>query len=74
VLALRFGARLKGPEIANVLDLSGNGVRRLLSRGLRSLRTELERGGRAGPADRGSAAARLPGDDHERRDHEQGEA
>lgn len=43
VLALRFGARLSGRDTAVVLDLAEEDVRRLLSRGLRRLRTELER-------------------------------
>ena len=43
VLALRFGAGLRGREIAAVLDLSERRVRQLLSRGLRRVRTELER-------------------------------
>ncbi len=43
VLALRFGARLRGPEIAALLDVEERRVRQLLSRGLRRLRTELER-------------------------------
>ncbi|MGH2950654.1 MAG: RNA polymerase sigma factor, partial [Solirubrobacterales bacterium] len=42
VLALRYGARLRGPQIARVLEMSETSVRRVLSRGLRRLRTELE--------------------------------
>lgn len=57
VLALRFGARLSVREVARVLDLSEGGVRRVLSRGLRRLRTELERWDRLHTAasERGSA-------------------
>lgn len=43
VLALSFGARLTGRDTAVVLGLDEEDVRRLLSRGLRRLRTELER-------------------------------
>jgi len=55
VIALRFGGGLKGPEIAEVLGLSVANVQQLMSRALRRLRTELERGEReerlaAGPA------------------------
>src|SRR5687767_3903737 len=42
VLALRYGARLSGPEVARVLGLSEESVRRSLSRGLRRVRTQLE--------------------------------
>lgn len=41
VLALRFGAGLRGAEIGAVLELSDRRVRELLSRGLRRVRTEL---------------------------------
>jgi DNA-directed RNA polymerase specialized sigma24 family protein len=51
VIALRWGANLPGPEIATVLGVSENTVRRRLSRGLRRLRTELDHGGaRSDPA------------------------
>jgi DNA-directed RNA polymerase specialized sigma24 family protein len=45
VIALRWGANLAGPEIAMVLGVSEDTVRRRLSRGLRRLRTELDGGG-----------------------------
>ena len=41
VLALRFGARLTGPDTASVLEMDEGDVGRLLSRGLRRLRTDL---------------------------------
>ena len=45
VLALRFGADLPTPEIADLLDLSVANVQQILSRALRKLRRELERKG-----------------------------
>jgi RNA polymerase sigma factor (sigma-70 family) len=42
VVALRFGADLRGPEIAELLDLSLGNVQQILSRSLRKLRAELE--------------------------------
>jgi RNA polymerase sigma factor (sigma-70 family) len=42
LLALRFGADLSGPEIAELTDLSLANVQQILSRSLRRLRTELE--------------------------------
>jgi RNA polymerase sigma factor (sigma-70 family) len=44
VLALRFGGDLKTAEIAEMLDLSVANVQQILSRTLRRLRRELERG------------------------------
>jgi DNA-directed RNA polymerase specialized sigma24 family protein len=66
-IALRLGGRLVGPQIARVLDVSENTVRRRLSRGLRRLRTELH-----GIDERPSAAAQLTRQDHS--DDEQGNA
>jgi RNA polymerase sigma-70 factor (ECF subfamily) len=43
VIALRFGADLRGADIARVLDLNSARVRHLLSQGIRRLRSELER-------------------------------
>jgi DNA-directed RNA polymerase specialized sigma24 family protein len=43
VIALRFGADLRGGDIAGILDLSPDQVRHLLSQGIRRLRSELER-------------------------------
>jgi RNA polymerase sigma factor (sigma-70 family) len=43
ILALRFGADLRGPEIAELLDLRLANVQQILSRTLRRLRAELER-------------------------------
>jgi DNA-directed RNA polymerase specialized sigma24 family protein len=70
VIALRWGANLAGPEIATVLGVSENTVRRRLSRGLRRLRTELDDGARSDPAglgagggDREQAWAPRPGGD-----------
>jgi RNA polymerase sigma factor (sigma-70 family) len=48
VVALRFGADLRGPEIAQMLDLSLANVQQILSRSLRRLRSELETGGSGG--------------------------
>jgi RNA polymerase sigma-70 factor, ECF subfamily len=42
VLALRFGADLSTPEIAEFLDLSTANVQQILSRSLRKLRRELK--------------------------------
>jgi RNA polymerase sigma-70 factor (ECF subfamily) len=66
-VALRLGGRLVGPQIARVLDVTENTVRRRLSRGLRRLRTELH-----GVGERGSAGAQLERQDH--RDDERGES
>jgi RNA polymerase sigma-70 factor (ECF subfamily) len=44
VIALRFGADLRGPEIAEMLELSLANVQQITSRALRRLRTELETG------------------------------
>ena len=76
VLALRYGARLQVPGIARVLDLSEQRARRALSRGLRRLRTELEREERTRRDDPtpGSAPAGLPDHDQDHREREQGEA
>jgi RNA polymerase sigma factor (sigma-70 family) len=41
LIALRFGADLTGPEIAEVMDLSLANVQQILSRALRKLRLEL---------------------------------
>jgi RNA polymerase sigma factor (sigma-70 family) len=43
VLALRFGAELTGPEIADVMGLSLANVQQIVSRSLRRLRSDLER-------------------------------
>jgi RNA polymerase sigma-70 factor, ECF subfamily len=42
VVALRFGGDLRGPEIAEMLDLRLATVQQILSRSLRKLRAELE--------------------------------
>ena len=42
VVALRFGGDLRGPEIAEMLDLKLATVQQILSRSLRRLRAELE--------------------------------
>jgi RNA polymerase sigma-70 factor (ECF subfamily) len=49
IVALRFGADLTGPEIAEVLGLSLSNVQQILSRSLRRLRVSLE--GVAKPTD-----------------------
>jgi DNA-directed RNA polymerase specialized sigma subunit len=43
VIALRFGGGLRGSEIASVLGVSQAEVRRLLSQGIRRVRSELAR-------------------------------
>jgi RNA polymerase sigma-70 factor (ECF subfamily) len=43
VIALRFGADMRGPEIAEFLDITLANAQQLLSRGLRKMRRELER-------------------------------
>lgn len=45
LLALRFGADLSGPEIAGLTGLTLANVQQILSRTLRSLRSELEAAG-----------------------------
>jgi RNA polymerase sigma-70 factor (ECF subfamily) len=55
VLALRFGADLAGPEIAQVLSLSLANVQQIISRSLRKLRTLLGEGGADGAGLRGAA-------------------
>jgi len=42
ILALRFGADLRGPEIAELLDMSLANVQQTMSRALRRLRKQLE--------------------------------
>jgi RNA polymerase sigma factor (sigma-70 family) len=42
IVALRFGADLRGPEIAELLSLTLANVQQILSRSLRKLRAELE--------------------------------
>jgi RNA polymerase sigma-70 factor (ECF subfamily) len=42
IVALRFGADLRGPEIAELLSLTLANVQQILSRSLRRLRAELE--------------------------------
>lgn len=42
ILALRFGADLRGPEIAELLDMSLANVQQTMSRALRRLRSQLE--------------------------------
>ena len=50
VIALRFGGDLRGPEIAELLDLSLANVQQIASRALRGLRAELEGGEQAAAA------------------------
>jgi RNA polymerase sigma-70 factor, ECF subfamily len=69
VLALRYGGGLRAPEIARVLGMSQDRVRRAQSRGLRRLRTELERPPRRETGGSASASA----GDHQESDTEQGE-
>ena len=49
VIALRYGSDLRGPEIAELLDLQLANVQQILSRSLRKLRVELERQAAKGP-------------------------
>jgi RNA polymerase sigma factor (sigma-70 family) len=59
VLALRFGADMRGPEIAEILDLSLSNAQQILSRSLRKLRRELESAQTAsGPDPAAPSAAR----------------
>jgi RNA polymerase sigma-70 factor (ECF subfamily) len=58
-IALRLGGRLVGPQIARVLDVTENTVRRRLSRGLRRLRSDLD-----GGDERPSAGAQLTRQNH----------
>lgn len=55
LIALRYGADLSGPQIAAVTGLTVANVQQILSRSLRRLRAELERGsrkrGRVGPVE-----------------------
>jgi RNA polymerase sigma factor (sigma-70 family) len=44
IIALRFGADLSGPEIAQLTELSLANVQQILSRSLRRLRAELDQG------------------------------
>jgi len=74
VIALRYGAGLASPEIARVLGVSEDSVRRAQSRGLRRLRTELESRSRQrtdDSTDARSVPAGGAGGDHEGGDHEQ---
>jgi DNA-directed RNA polymerase specialized sigma24 family protein len=77
VLALRYGARLEPRQIARVLDLSEDRTRRVLSRGLRRVRTELERRDQVRTADTvefPSVPAGLPEHDQQHGESEQSEA
>src|SRR5262245_56608891 len=60
VLALRFGGDLRGPEIAEMLDVSLANVQQILSRSLRKLRAELEPPKRPKRAAAKKRAARRP--------------
>ena len=55
LIALRYGADLSGPQISSVTGLSIANVQQILSRSLRRLRAELERGSttsrRVGPVE-----------------------
>ena len=57
LIALRFGAELGGPEIAELTGLTLANVQQILSRSLRKLRAELE-GGAADEGDERGAAPR----------------
>jgi RNA polymerase sigma-70 factor (ECF subfamily) len=48
IIALRFGGDLTGAQIAELTGLTLANVQQILSRSLRSLRAELESGGRSG--------------------------
>ena len=56
VLALRYGADLTGPEIADLLSLTLANVQQIVSRSLRKLRELLERP--AGSVSEGSGGAK----------------
>lgn len=55
LIALRFGADLNGPEIAELTGLSLANVQQILSRSLRRLRRKLEEGPNCGPQSSQSA-------------------
>jgi RNA polymerase sigma-70 factor (ECF subfamily) len=63
VVALRFGADLRGPEIADLLSLTLANVQQILSRSLRKLRAELEGAPSGGE---GADAREARGRDHEK--------
>jgi RNA polymerase sigma-70 factor, ECF subfamily len=43
ILALRYGAELSGPEIAQLMGLSLSNVQQIVSRSLRRLRSAMDR-------------------------------
>jgi RNA polymerase sigma-70 factor (ECF subfamily) len=63
VVALRFGADLRGPEIADLLSLTLANVQQILSRSLRKLRAELDAAPSGG---KGADAREARGRDHEK--------
>ena len=73
VVALRYGGGLASPDIARVLGISEDRARRAQSRGLRRLRTELERPQPAGDAEPESVPARGPAGNQEGGNQEQAE-
>jgi len=58
VVALRFGADMRGPQIAATLGLTLANVQQILSRALRKLRVALDRAGEVGEPD-GMTQARI---------------
>ena len=61
LVALRFGADMTGPEIAELTGLSLANVQQILSRSLRRLRAELESAEEAGQKSEPSRGATAPG-------------
>jgi RNA polymerase sigma-70 factor, ECF subfamily len=57
LIALRYGADLTGPEIAELTGLSLSNVQQILSRSLRRLRSELESYAASGPTPASPTAA-----------------
>jgi RNA polymerase sigma factor (sigma-70 family) len=60
VLSLRFGADLKGPQIAATMQLTLSNVQQILSRALRKLRVALDQAGETDGAPQAAGATDAP--------------